>query len=228
MQRHRYQCLITSLAGVAVLALAVPGALAEPASGDSLIEVSPDEDTAGENFQRRNLLGPSVERSENLGSGYSYWLKAWPRLVFSTDSRGWKDRKKELGGSEWRNSRPSSLDLVPGYKSYSGQVRYRLLPDADDGESGSTRVYAYFGLGAGVVRRDYESLTGRVGLDANGLAGASVRGLAGLNYQLNRRASFYGEYSLDYVDDSLRTSNVSPHLPSTVGRVIFGLRYRFR
>ena len=227
MPRYLYQCLVTSWAGVAVLALAVPGVLAEPLSRGYLMAVSPDEGAARETSRQRGWLGVSGERSENIGSRSSYWLDAWPSLGFSTDSKGRADRTNDVLGDQVSGSRPSSLDLVPGYKLYSGQVMYRLLPDIDDGEGDSARFYPYVGLGAGVIRPDFESLTGRVSTDGKGIAGTSVRGLAGLNFQLNRRTSFYGEYSLDYLDDSLRTSDVSPGLPSTASRVMFGLRYGF-
>ena len=82
-----------------------------------------------------------------------------------------------------------------------------------------------FLVGAGVVRPDFESLTGRQHAGEDGIVGTALRGLAGLGFRLTPRASLYGEYSLDYVDDWLGTTALSPSLRPSTSRVMFGLSY---
>jgi hypothetical protein len=196
----------------------------EPGIGATGLDEAPGSILAPE---RGWSLGLSVERADDFGARPSYWLTARPRLGFSTASLGTGEEDGGSMGGASPARAPSSLDLAPGYRLMSAQGMYRLVPGTSGDEGVLHRPVPYVGLGAGVIKPDFESLTDRPGADDQEIAGAAVRGLAGLSYRMTPKLSLYGEYSLDYMDPSLRTTTLSPALPFTASRVLFGLSYGF-
>lgn len=217
--------------GAGILTLAVSGVMGETPARDYLTgEPAGLDEPPGSTLlpERDSWPGPSVERVDDLGARPTYWLTAKPRLGFSIDSLGTGGGDSRSMGGGPPSGAPSSLDLAPGYRLMSAQGMYRLVPGKLGEEGTLRRAVPYVGLGAGVIRPDFKSLTDRPSTDSKGIAGTAVRGLAGLSYRMTPSLSLYGEYSMDYMDESLRTTPLPAGLPTSASRVLFGLSYGFK
>jgi len=225
-------------AATAQLAVSVYGGLAHTTEADvSLTRPGGTELT----FAGVAWSGESLESPPYYGLRLSYWFDReapWGVGLDFTHAKMYAQLERSVAVSGRRDGTPVDgaerladtfdvLSFSHGHNLLTLDGMYRWFPKGGRADTFLGRLQLYVGLGVGIAIPHVETDLEAVVTNEYQLSGPVLEGLGGLNFDLTRHFSLFGEYQLDYARlDASLTHGGSLSVKPWTHQLALGLSFR--